>query len=1356
LDQESKINDLAPDTPQAALQYLEFENNELYFIIDEKGYIDSAYYNLWYNGWYHDFNYMSYLSINDGTVTPLSSDEFVVVKSLTNLTEFVYGDYTRQLVAESIIRHTTEEVYVKIQVKLYPDEEFFVTTYHIWSDTVEITKAELFFYNDLDLDETFNNDNADYDSSTGLIYGTDRSSDNTLGWISTIPIDSWDVGEPNFEVEPNVLADDLGQEESVSNQDISIATKYSEENLNVNETWVVPLIYGFSRSEAGIYGSTVAVKDQFINDFSVLDFTTNITETASVQATILNGGQNTLNRTVSVFRNGTSLASKDITLSPGETGVLNFDDLVLFAGEYNELTVSVNDMSNDYIPNNNLSHIYLTFEDFRINFKDFDGFDEQGLQVSLFDQSTQILEKSTFTNAFGNATYSNLPENDYTLRAYAPWIDNQLIYEENFTFSLHDKYYQVHTDMTTLNLHIQDVVGFPVENAFINITQLGITDLWTGHTDQYGNITFKNLIGSYNISVSYNDYDAPDLIFDPLQNYALLGQSFISRQVNLTSLIMHFETSGSQENLTGAKVEFYDRINSSSFGNLIGYEIADILGNVSIRWSSLLNYSIRVSIFSEYKLLGVSEDYALNYTNSPFTVYIFDDIDVSLEGSTLDQYTTDIIQLSSPTSCTWGEDIDFQFMFNVSGPAFEGPLWANETLITIRNQESEIVYEGNATIIADQIGNHSFVLNSSSGFFSAGATYTIYIFAQIYGYLDPTSEFFSFYIRNITTDLVLHSSSETIYWNENFTISANYVDTAHGGILIKDGVLTVTWSNYIIDASMENLGNGTYTIDINSSLGVPGSRLVTIKAVRENYDEDDGKFSLTVREVPTTVNNSIIFDSRHSQYVTTQNLTLDYDFIDAYRNISIPGLSPTYTLINSETKESYTGSLTYITESSVYSFDPKSALLPVGSYFGSIRFSLENYEISDAFVQIEILPIPTSLNDTSLPEIPYELLCYSTFTLDLQYFNDFSGGTVGQANTSYNVRDLSSDEVFSKPLEELGDGLYRFDPNTKDLPIGTYSVNIIMDKTNYTGVQTEFTFKINEIPLTFTFEGGSVDNEHNLTTITEYNIVRDNYFYFNIEILDIFNDPVQECNISYMLTKDGEVSRGYLFTDNMGNYFGNFSEFAEVGLYSLSLTVHKANYTIETHQVYINVEYPSYFGISLPYLIIGVTISLIAISMALGYAGIRQARIPRYIKDLTKLEKILKNPKNILPDRYLSRIEQLKEKYGNRWEQVDVVFPLKQQDDEIVPFIKAYQNATGRMLLTGEAKRYLDDLAIYSEDEIRVRLQREHISGEYLSMLMEIILNYGRTVNSQDIIITEDSNDDFDLDELTSANGDES
>jgi polyhydroxyalkanoate synthesis regulator phasin len=215
----------------------------------------------------------------------------------------------------------------------------------------------------------------------------------------------------------------------------------------------------------------------------------------------------------------------------------------------------------------------------------------------------------------------------------------------------------------------------------------------------------------------------------------------------------------------------------------------------------------------------------------------------------------------------------------------------------------------------------------------------------------------------------------------------------------------------------------------------------------------------------------------------------------------------------------------------------------------------------------------------------------------------------------------------------------------------------------------------------------------------------------------------------------------------MGHYFGNFSEFTDVGLYSLSLTVNKANYTVETFQVYLNVIYPEIFGIPLPYVLIGALITLIAISAVSGYVAIKRIRIPRYIKDLTKLEKILKNTNNVLPERYPTRIEQLEEKYGNRWAQIDLQFPLQPHIDDIKNFINAYQDITGKLFLKEEAKQFLDDLVIYSEDEIKRRLEGDRIFGENLSKLMEIILNYMKVTSTQhDLEFDPDKvKDDFDL-----------
>ncbi|MHA1560557.1 MAG: hypothetical protein ACTSPA_00395 [Promethearchaeota archaeon] len=562
-NEEDEFARIKNNTPQSAQDILIFQNTELFLIIDDKGCISDEYWNLKYKGLYQDWYYMSYLSINDGEVQPFSN--FTVIQSLTNLTDFKNGGFTSQLVAEIIIQHPSENVFVKIQIKMYPDEEFFVMTFMIWSDTFEINKAELFIYDDLDTDQTASNDIAYYDSSTELIYVSDIDSQNTLGWVSTYPIYSWDLGSP-INVEENVLDDDLGKTISfpfpvMDGADVSIATKYEKKNFEENETWVVPLIYGFATSESSLDTKTVHVKDDFINDFSVLDFTPNFIKDPYVDATILNGGQNKMTRNISIFLNGKHIESQDIDLLPGEIGNVNFNNLNLITDESYEITVTVNDTVNDYEPNNEISHTYLYQKLFRINVNDLEGYDVEGLNVSLYQQGTPILIDSTITDEYGNASFYSVPSDDYTIQAFAPWVENRQVHEENFTYPDVGYSYQIHTNLTTLVLHIEDFEGYLVENATIDIFEdinPGVI-IWSGVTDQYGNLTFQYLNQTYDINVSYYDYEILTIL-EPISDLILTEKTYYTHQISLINLTFHIKASVSQDDLVGAKLEFYERM----------------------------------------------------------------------------------------------------------------------------------------------------------------------------------------------------------------------------------------------------------------------------------------------------------------------------------------------------------------------------------------------------------------------------------------------------------------------------------------------------------------------------------------------------------------------------------------------------------------------------------------------------------------------------------------------------------------------------------------------------------------------------------------------------------------------------
>jgi len=1450
--------DLKINPPKTAIDDpVYFSNDYLFFLISDKGYIDSNYYNLWFNQYYHDFDSMSYISINDGTIYPLS--EFQIVSILTNLTSLTNGNFDDGGIAEVILQHPEENIFVKIHVKLYSEEKFFLITYNIWGKNIAPFDAELFYYNDLDVDEDYEDDHGYFDITTSTIRAQDAVTGNTLGWTSPETVSAWDVGDP-YDVYDNVTDDILYNSNESLGQDIGLATKYRKNSINPSEIWAVPIIYGFGTTDEEFFANTYQIKNEFINDFSVLDFIPDLSAQASVNATILNGGQNNQRRSISIYRNGTYLQSREISLSPGEIGYVNFENLALFPGEYNEITVSVNNSIDDYDPNDSITQTHLYPEKLIFNIKDLAGNSIEGIEMSLFLQDTSEFLFSVTSDQNGNATYFDLPYNDYELELKIPWINDVHLLNMSFTYPTIGNYFSIQTNYTTLMLNINDVAGNPVNNASIRFKNNISSDLiWSTTTGQNGNVTFQYLNGSYDIEISYFDYGS-QLLLGTIEDFNLIEDTYYSHQVNLTTLALQILNLGSGDPLESAEVHINHSPTSNSFGINFGKEKTNSNGNVSIVWSSHLNYSIRVMLSGSYCTIDISGSgyEAMNFTNSPFIDYIFSEVKINLAG--YEQFAPELTLFNSrPLSYIWNEKISIYFMLNVTNSNNIndlGPKWANHTDIIIRNSDNVIVYSGEAEFISDEIGNHSLILNTTSGYFTSGnpETYSMEITAQLDSYLDPVPIPLIFNIYNISTNLESYSSTSSLIWKENLTIVANYSTLINTPI--STGIVTITWGDFLDGFPMQNLGNGIYSIIINTSIGNPGNYKLEIKANEVHHFSQKKTINLFVDEVPTTVNGTDLFDSRHTQYVTTQNLSFQYNFYDSYRNTSVPNESPSYQLFCDETEIVYSGYLIYV-ESSYYIFDPKTARFPIGTYHGIIEFSSINHETSFASIQLEIFPIPVLINDTSIPDIPYELYCYQPFILDFELKNDYDNRSITKTNATFLIQEYNTEEIYAGNLTELEDGLYQFKPYTETIPIGTYTTIITFEKANYTDVSSNFAFEILEIPtrindtgisslpydlfigeslefdflfkdtfrntailngeitysielegssdefsgnltelgnglysfspdmssftegtyfteiafvkqnytsytldlafiihkipLSADFKGSSSKNSSILISGSEYTIAKGNEFAFDLRLFDIYNNSLSDCNISYILAKGDILFEGTLEIDEDGVCRGNFSDFPEVGLYSLTLTVQKTNYASEIIQIHLNIEYPTILGISQPFFIIG-GLALLLMSVGIfGYVAVRRARIPRFIKDLNYLEKILSDPSKILPERYLSREQQLKGIYNNRWIDFDLEFPIKPLQDEFDAFISLYNESTNKLLLVDDAKKFLDDLTIYSSEEIVARLQADNVPEQNLPQLLEIIENYRKSMISEDFetrIISKVEEDEFDLDSL--------
>ncbi len=1424
------------EIPQSAAEYVIFDNDLLFIVLNESGFIDYHYYNLWFEGFYHSYYQMFYLSVNEGTVYSL--EDFNITKTLTNISNYEYGNFDLPILTEVILEHDVAKIQLKIHVKLYPDKEYFIMTFYISSQTLIDYKAEFFMYADLDIDETYDDDFAGFNGTSGYIFQSDPATDNTVGWSSPVYPSDWDIGAPNT-IEANVINDKLKNSAPVVYQDYGIATKYESTSLQVGETWGIPIIFGFGVGENAFQSNTYEVQDQFVDDFAVLDFSTNLSINPSLNATILNGGTLSESRSVRVLRNNTEIASSTINLAPGEVGSMLFEDLDLFPGKYNEISVEVENSGTEFATNDALTETVLFNRKIDFHITDLEGNDIENVNVSIYNQIGEEYQFSSITDSVGLGKFSHLMNGDYTAKVIFPWIQDQTLQcvaETNFSIPGSPDVIDIQTNTTTLTLQILDLEDNPVKNASISIFNNETLDfLWEGTTDSQGNITFHYLNSSYDVFIDYHNYQQT-LDLGGIQDVNLSNPLNLTQNVNLINITLHFITREFQENMTGAKIEFYNRTSDDSFGEPIGYEIADENGNVTIQWTNSIDYAITVSFFSEDQPVGETDALAHNFTGSPFSNYLYANLNVSLGGGDLEDFTTELVLFNNlPIKYIWDDLIDLKFMFNVTGPTdYEGPIWANETTILIRNSQYEVVYLGNASIIPSQQGNHSFIVNTSSGYFTSAnpEIYSIEISAEVYGYSSPNSIQVNFNIYNISTQLTLAEPSTSIIWKDNFTITASYNDTVND-IPIIGGTVTATWNEFLINAPMIMTSPGIYTITIDSSIGIPGTDNVIITAMKPHYNQRSTDFGISVNNIPTTVNESnTLYTSEHFLYVTMENLTLDYAFYDSYRNISIPDLDLTFELEHSTTEEVIEGNLLY--QNGLYVFDPQTASLVIGTYNGFIIFHNFGYISSYASIQIVIseiptmvnssqleglpvnlfalsplsfdfnftngvtnnsiegaittfeitdtssswvaesgslsenLPgiydfspttenfpigtyqvdltftkanfsttytgfllfielIPTSVNDTSLSVIPYTVYYGNSLQFSFQYFDSYRNIFVENIIPSYTISHINNSEIISEYsgiLTDFGNDEYLFAPNFLILPIGAYTVDIEFSKQNYTTQIVEFSFEIKEIPfilnITETLREAGVSEDSN-----ELKIVQKESIELEIETHNIWGNEVEDCVVTYTISKDGQVWEGSAIELENGNYLVNLSIFEDPGLYSLTIHVTKTNYSTEEFHIFINVEYPTFLGLATPYwLIIGIA-SAVLISSVVGYITIRKARIPRYIKNLTLLEKLMKNPKGELHDRFLTRTDQMQAKYGNRWMMLDLDAPFKSSGDAVSAFIQKYHEATGKMLITEDAIQYLNDVSIYSQGDIKTRLSKEGVSSDNLMIdIVELISNY--------------------------------
>ena len=163
---------------------------------------------------------------------------------------------------------------------------------------------------------------------------------------------------------------------------------------------------------------------------------------------------------------------------------------------------------------------------------------------------------------------------------------------------------------------------------------------------------------------------------------------------------------------------------------------------------------------------------------------------------------------------------------------------------------------------------------------------------------------------------------------------------------------------------------------------------------------------------------------------------------------------------------------------------------------------------------------------------------------------------------------------------------------------------------------------------------------------------------------DIWNNSINDASISYNLTSGSiKISGNFLPLGN-GKYEANISAFQSVDVYTLTVVVEKANYTVVSKVLFVNAAWPSYLGIPEPYwLYLGIGVIVVG-AVIITYSVVKNARIPKMTKRIFGVIKAVKKNNKTLNEKIAKYNEILQEKYNTRWKPLEIKAPFESKTVE--------------------------------------------------------------------------------------------
>jgi len=306
-----------------------------------------------------------------------------------------------------------------------------------------------------------------------------------------------------------------------------------------------------------------------------------------------------------------------------------------------------------------------------------------------------------------------------------------------------------------------------------------------------------------------------------------------------------------------------------------------------------------------------------------------------------------------------------------------------------------------------------------------------------------------------TFTIILAKTAVFAQWGEVPNIRLN-VEESYYHSLVPGANVTLYWNG--TPHQFADLGNGTYSLDLDTTSVNFGIYSPQITAAKQYYQTRQTTITLVVSKAPGHIlsldPDSGAVRSFHDIVISTATDVVVY-LNDTIRGTPVSGASVTmewnntvYPLVANGTPGFYVSTL------DVTGFD-------IGPYELVITAASINHVFLDAVVDINVVPIPTDVQMAG-DEIALFVVRGDTLSILVEYNDTYYGGHVLGANVTYTLGSLAD------TLSEHANGTYSAIIDTSNLPAQSIFLRITGAKPDYATTTKTIVVTIQPVPTAVT------------------------------------------------------------------------------------------------------------------------------------------------------------------------------------------------------------------------------------------------------------------------------------------------